>query len=59
MPIYLALMIASKVTGSELPTFEEFIGEEVKYSKRTAEEIENDFESIIQKARETEHGEYI
>lgn len=59
MPIYLALMVASKVTGSELPTFEEFMGEEVKHTKRTAEEIENDFESIIQKARETEHGEYI
>lgn len=59
MPIYLALMVASKIMNEDIPTFEEFIGEEVNQTRRTAEEIENDFEDIIQKAREKEHGEHI
>lgn len=56
-PVYMIMDMASNILGKEIPPFEEFIKvkKEVK-STRTSEEIENDFEEIIKKARESQNG---
>ena len=51
------MMVASQIFGTDLPSFEEFIENETKpQNTRTAHEIENDFEEIIKKARESQNG---
>jgi len=54
IPMWFAMNLVSSITKIPVPPLEEFINIEQPRNQRTAEEIEADFDKIVQKVRETD-----